>query len=86
MKTRGRMEDHRETRRQLQGAKRHLRQRDKPYPEGSRAKHQGPTKSGRNCYEGGHGTIATEREEHWREPRTSEDIQTQRGPPENATG
>ena len=84
MKTRGRMEDHQETRRQLQGAKAHLRQRDEPYSEGSRAKYKGPTKSGRNCYEGGHGNIATEREEHCREPKTSEDIRPQRGPPGKA--
>ena len=39
-KTSSRSEDHQETRRQLQGAKRSLRQRFKAHPEGSRAKHQ----------------------------------------------
>ena len=41
-KTRCLSEDHQErTRRQLQGAKRSLRRRLEPHPEGSRAKHQG---------------------------------------------
>ena len=39
-KTCGRSEDHQETRRQLQGAKRSLRQRLEAHPVGSRAKHQ----------------------------------------------
>ena len=37
-KTRGRSEDHQQARRQLQGAKRNLRQRDEAHPEGYMAK------------------------------------------------
>ena len=82
--TRGRSEDHQETRRQLQSAKRSLRQRFEAQPEGSRAKHQGQPQSVIKCYVGGHVTVSTDREEHWREPKTSEDSRSQRGPPGNA--
>ena len=68
---------------QLQGAKRSLRQRFQPHPEGSRVRHQGQPQTGRKCRGGGHVTITWDREEHWRELRTTEDSRPQRGPPGN---
>ena len=70
-------------RRRLQGAKRSLRQRLQPHPEGSRAKHQGQPQTGSKRREGGHATLTWDREEHWRELRTTEDSRPQRGPPGN---
>ena len=56
LKTRGRSEDHQETCRQPQGAKRSLRQRLEAHPEGTRAKHL------RSCRSGNRPTHMTHKE------------------------
>ena len=57
----------------LQGAKRSLQQRLKPHPVGSRVRHQGQPQTGSKGRGGGYVTITWDREEHWRELRTTED-------------
>ena len=68
-------------RRRLQGAKRSLRQRFEPHPVGPRVRRQGqPQTRSKGC--GGEQVTTTwDREEHWRELRTTEDPRPQRGPP-----
>ena len=58
---------------QLQGAKRSLRERHKPQPEGARVRHQGQPKDLSWCHGGRHVTKTSYREERWRELRTTED-------------
>ena len=84
LKTRSHSEDHQEIKRRwLQGAKRSLRQRLQPHPEGSRVRHHGTPETRSKCLGGGHATTTWDREEHWRERRTTEDSRPQRGPPGN---
>ena len=84
LKTRSHSEDHQERkRRRLQGAKRSLRQRLQPHSEGSRVRHLGTPETGSKSRGGGHATTTWDREEHWKELRTTEDSHPQRGPPGN---
>ena len=51
------------------------------HPEGYRAKHKRQPVDGSKCNAGGLVSVTSAREEQWRDPRTPEDSQPQRGPP-----
>ena len=50
-------------------------------PEGDTSKHKRQPADMRKCSAGGIGNVSTVREAQWRDPRTSEDTQPQRGQP-----
>ena len=85
-KTRSLSEDNRERmRRRLQSAKRSLRQRLEPQPVGSRVRRQGQPQTRSKGRGGEHVTTTWDREEHWRELRTTEDSRSLQGPPGKPT-
>ena len=63
------------------GCKENLQTEAEAQPEGDISKHKRQPADRSKRSAGGLGSVYTVREEQWRDPRTPEDTQPQRGPP-----